>query len=91
MTNLLVDLIKQLITNFILNLMENNKREKLYEQMEKYPYSLPEFDEKKLLLFMDTRECNGILTFKYYSEFLNIFNSIVLFYVYGFNLALWSS
>jgi hypothetical protein len=71
--------------------MENkNKREKLFEQMEKYPYSLPEFDEKKLLLFMETKECNGVLTFKYYSEFLNIFNSVVFFYVVFINLDLWN-
>ena len=86
MMSLLKDLTRQLINN-IFNLMENkNKREKLYEQMEKYPYSLPEFDEKKLLLFMETRECKGVLSFKYYSEFLNILNSVVFFYVRLFNI-----
>ena len=63
--------------------MENkNKREKLYEQMEEHPYSLPEFDEKKLLQFMETRECNGVLTFKHYSEFLNVLNNVLVFYVF---------
>lgn len=57
------------------------KREKLYEQMEKFPNSIPEFDHNKLLLHLETKSCKGVLSFKNFSEFLNILNSIFFFYV----------
>ena len=62
--------------------MEKNlKREKLFEQMEFYPYTLPELDPNKLLLFLKTEKKTSKLQFKHYSEFLNIMNTLIFFYV----------
>jgi hypothetical protein len=57
------------------------KREKLYEQIEKYPNDLPELNPEKLFLLLRTEECIGKIQFKNYSEFLNIFNTLFFFYV----------
>lgn len=56
-------------------------REKLYEQMENNYEELSKLDPKKLLMFLRTENDNIKMEFKYYSEFLNIFNTLVFLYV----------
>jgi hypothetical protein len=55
------------------------KREKLYDQMA--VKDLKELDPDKLLLFLSTETQNGVMIFAHYSEFLNIVNTVVFFYV----------
>ncbi len=55
------------------------EREKLYSQMEDGSTNL-KLDKNKLLLFLNTEENKDEMSFKYYSEFLNILNTIIFFY-----------
>lgn len=56
-------------------------REKLYEQMETNYEKLSKLDPKKLLLFLRTEKCENKMEFKFFSEFLNIFNTLIFLYV----------
>jgi hypothetical protein len=65
-----------------MNLMEHKlKREKLYEQIRLYPNDLPKLDPDKLFLLLKTEKSEGVIQFKNYSEFLNIANTLLFFYV----------
>jgi hypothetical protein len=57
------------------------KREKLYEQVLLFPNDLPKLDPEKLFLLLKTEKSDGVIQFKNYSEFLNIFNTLFFFYV----------
>jgi hypothetical protein len=58
------------------------KRDKLYEQAMLYPGdNLPKLDPNKLFLLLKTEKSEGIIQFKHYSEFLNIFNTLFFFFV----------
>lgn len=63
-----------------------NEREKLYEQMENDYYNLSKLNKNKLLLFLTTHIVEEKMQFKYYSEFLNMVNQIILFYFCVINL-----
>ena len=58
-------------------------REKLYDQMMEFPHDLPKPNHDKLLLHLKTEERNGRIHLKQYSEFLNMFNTLVFFYSCG--------
>jgi len=56
------------------------EREKLYKQMEIDYDKLSQINKDKLLIFLDTEKRIGKMSFKYYSEFLNILNTFIFFY-----------
>lgn len=60
---------------------KNIKREKLYLQMETNPDDLPKLDPDKLLLHLSTEKPNATISFHNYSEFLNVFNTLIFYYV----------
>jgi hypothetical protein len=63
------------------------KRPKLYKQMLEKPYNLTELNLNDLFIYLQTEKKNGYMKFIYYSEFLNIINTLVLFYFVGYNIS----
>jgi hypothetical protein len=62
------------------NKVENSiQRERLYTLMNT-ENTTNELDPNKLLLFLKTKERSERISFKYYSEFLNILNTIIFLY-----------
>jgi len=62
------------------------EREKLYVQMEENFEKQSELNPEKLFLHLRTEEKSGKISFVNYSEFLNIINTIFLFYSCASNL-----
>lgn len=58
-----------------------SQRPKLYIQMEKSPYDLVPLDTNILFNYLQGGEKYSSLTFKYYSEFLNVLNTIIFYYI----------
>lgn len=67
--------------------LNNNKtipiseRPKLYDQMLAKPYELNELDPKELFIYLEGVKRKDKLSFKYYSEFLNMVNTIIFYYL----------
>ena len=58
-----------------------SERPKLYEQMFNKPYELLDLDTKGLFNYLQAETKIAKLSFKYYSEFLNLINSLIFFYI----------
>lgn len=56
-------------------------RPKLYTQMIQKPYDLEPLTSKDLFNYLQSEKKIGHMTVRNYLEFLNIFNTIVFFYV----------
>lgn len=59
----------------------NGKREKLYKLMQENIEENEDKNYDKLFLQMTTLKREAVMEFNYYSEFLNIFNTLIFFYV----------
>lgn len=66
--------------NNTLNIPLEN-RPKLYTQMIQRPYELEPLTSKGLFNYLQSEKKKGHMTVKHYFEFLNIFNTIIFFYV----------
>lgn len=62
-----------------------SERPKLYKQMLEQPYDLSKLETKNLFNYLQAESKYAKLTFKYYSEFLNIMNSLIFFYILCYN------
>ena len=62
-----------------------SERPKLYEQMFNKPYELLDLDTKGLFNYLQAETKIAKLSFKYYSEFLNLINSLIFFYILCYN------
>lgn len=62
------------------------EREKLYIQMENNYDELSTLNPDKLFLLLKTEKRNGRMSFIYYSEFLNILNTLIFFYACSTNI-----
>ena len=65
---------------YIYHTIPLEKRPKLYKQLIDNPYNLSPLNLDELFIYLITKKKNGELLFKLYVEFLNIFNTLVLFY-----------
>lgn len=65
---------------YIYHTIPLDKRPKLYKQLIDNPYHLSPLNLDELFIYLITKKKNGELLFKLYVEFLNIFNTLVLFY-----------
>ena len=63
------------------------KRPKLYKQMIENPYNLTELNLNELFIYLQPEKKIGYMKFIYYSDFLNIFNTLILFYFVGYNIS----
>ena len=66
---------------YIYHTIPLEKRPKLYKQLIDNPYNLSPLNLDELFIYLITKKKNGELLFKLYVEFLNIFNTLVLFYL----------
>lgn len=58
-----------------------SERPKLYDQMRARPYELNPLNTKELFIYLEGVKKEKYLSFKYYSEFLNILNTLIFFYL----------
>ena len=58
-----------------------SERPKLYDQMRAYPYELTKLNTKELFIYLEGVKKPKYLSFKYYSEFLSILNTLIFFYL----------
>jgi len=63
------------------------KRPKLYKQMLENPYNLTELNLNDLFIYLQIEKKSGNMKFIYYSDFLNIFNILILYYFVGYNIS----
>ena len=78
------------------SIIPNDKRPKLYKEMQTNPYDLEELDLTKLFTYLDDKneKINNnirnhyyrVMKFKYYGEFLNVVNFSLLFYRLNFDV-----
>lgn len=61
-------------------------RPKLYKQMLEKPYDLLPLNLNELFIYLQTKKKTGKMLFKFLVEFLNIFNTLILFYSLSFYL-----
>ena len=76
------------------NIIPLSRRPKLYQEMQLNPYNLPPLDIKKIFTYLDINNEKrnneirnhkySVMKFKYYSEFLNVINSAILFYIFNY-------
>ena len=80
------------------SIIPNEKRPKLYIDMQTNPYNLEELDLSKLFCYLDEKneKINNnirshyykVMKFKYYGEFLNVVNFSILFFRLNFDVIL---
>lgn len=58
-----------------------SERPKLFKQMFEKPYDLMDLDPKGLFNYLQAETKIAKLTFKYYSEFLNLINTLIFYYI----------
>lgn len=62
-----------------------SERPKLFKQMLEKPYDLLDLDPKGLFNYLQAETKIAKLTFKYYSEFLNLINTLIFYYILCYN------
>ena len=80
------------------SIIPNEKRPKLYKEMQTNPYELEELDLSKLFTYLDEKneKINNnirnhyykVMKFKYFGEFLNVVNFSILYFRLNFDVAI---
>ena len=80
------------------SIIPNEKRPKLYKEMQTNPYKLEELDLSKLFIYLDEKneKINNnirnhyykVMKFKYFGEFLNVINFSILYFRLNFDIVI---